>query len=152
MAKAKKKMVSKKSKRGVPLWVWGVLLVAVVGIVALVWIAGNPPAATQAVADEVSVSQAADLREQGAFVLDVREQEEWDAGHIPGATLIPLGELQTRLSEVPQDQTVLVYCRSGNRSASGRDILKAAGYENVTSMAGGINAWIAAGNETVTGR
>jgi rhodanese-related sulfurtransferase len=61
-----------------------------VGFVALVWIAGNPPAATQAVADEVSVSQAADLREQGAFVLDVREQEEWDAAHIPGATLIPL--------------------------------------------------------------
>ena len=85
------------------------------------------------------------MREDGAFVLDVRTQEEWDAGHIPGATLIPLDQLASRVSEVPADQPVVVYCRSGNRSKSGRDILTAAGLEQVTSMNGGIGAWQAAG-------
>ena len=75
------------------------------------------------------MAQAHELRDEGVFVLDVRQPEEWDEIHIPGATLIPLDQLETRLSEVPQDQPVLVYCRSGNRSEEGRDILLAAGIE-----------------------
>jgi rhodanese-related sulfurtransferase len=86
-----------------------------------------------------------------AFILDVREPDEWVESHIPGATLIPLGELASRVDEVPQDQEVVVVCRSGNRSAEGRDILLAAGFEQVTSMAGGVNQWKAAGFETVSG-
>lgn len=93
----------------------------------------------------VTVSQAAELRDSGAFMLDVREVEEWNQAHIPNATLIPLGQLPGRLSEVPKDQPVVVYCRSGNRSQSGRDILLGAGFTNVTSMSGGINDWIAKG-------
>jgi rhodanese-related sulfurtransferase len=81
----------------------------------------------------------------------VREPDEWVESHIPGATLIPLGELASRVSEVPQDQEVVVVCRSGNRSAEGRDILLSAGFEHVTSMAGGVNQWKAAGFETVSG-
>jgi rhodanese-related sulfurtransferase len=84
-------------------------------------------------------------------MLDVRQPDEWAAGHIPGATLIPLGELSSRLAEVPEDRQVVVVCRSGNRSAQGRDILLGAGYPSATSMAGGMNAWTAAGYETVTG-
>ncbi len=82
-----------------------------------------PPASQMAAANplpalplEVSVKEAAQLREQGAFMLDVRQPEEWEAGHIPGAVLIPLAELPKRLNEVPADQTVVVVCRSGNRA------------------------------------
>lgn len=100
---------------------------------------------------EISVSQAATMREQGAFILDVRQPEEWNAVHIENATLIPLGELPNRLNEVPRDRDVVVVCRSGNRSQSGRDILLQAGFTQVTSMAGGMNDWTASGYATVSG-
>jgi rhodanese-related sulfurtransferase len=94
---------------------------------------------------EVSVAEAAAMRDAGAFVLDVREPDEYATGHIPGATLIPLGQLPTRLAEVPRDRTVVVVCRTGHRSAQGRDILLDAGYGAATSMTGGMNEWIAQG-------
>ncbi|HXF85769.1 MAG TPA: rhodanese-like domain-containing protein [Anaerolineales bacterium] len=100
---------------------------------------------------EVSVFEAAALREAGAFILDVRQPEEWNESHIPGSTLIPLGELASRVDELPRDRQIVVVCRSGNRSAQGRDILLAAGFSQVTSMAGGINQWKAAGYETLSG-
>jgi rhodanese-related sulfurtransferase len=100
---------------------------------------------------EVSVADALALREAGAFILDVRQPEEWTAGHIPDATLIPLGDLSARIAEVPRDRKVVVVCRSGNRSAQGRDILLGAGHPSVTSMAGGMNDWAAAGYPTTTG-
>ncbi len=101
---------------------------------------------------EVDVATAASMRDAGAFVLDVRQPDEWVAGHIPGATLIPLGELPSRTAEVPSDREVVVVCRSGNRSATGRDILLDAGFATVTSMAGGMNHWAAAGLEVATGQ
>jgi rhodanese-related sulfurtransferase len=110
-----------------------------------------PGGAVAALPAEVSVDQALALRESGAFVLDVRQPDEWNAVHIPGATLIPLGELSSRLGEVPRDRQVLVVCRSGNRSAQGRDILLGAGFPSVTSMAGGMNQWAAAGYPTTSG-
>jgi len=113
--------------------------------------ASVPAGAVQALAAEVSVAQASGLRDAGAFMLDVRQPDEWAAGHIPDATLIPLGELKTRLAEVPKDAKVIVVCRSGHRSAQGRDILRAAGYPSVTSMAGGMNEWTVAGYDTTTG-
>jgi phage shock protein E len=100
---------------------------------------------------EVDVATAASLRDAGAFMLDVREPDEWAAGHIPGATLIPLGQLASRVAEVPADREIVVVCRSGNRSASGRDILLDAGLASVTSMGGGMNDWTAAGLPTETG-
>ncbi len=131
------------------------LLWAGLGILAVI-LAGiylfNPnTAAADTLPREVSVTEAAALRDAGAFVLDVREPEEWVESHIPGATLIPLGELASRVNEVPKDRQVVVVCRSGNRSQQGRDILLAAGFEQVTSMAGGIKQWSAAGFETVSG-
>jgi rhodanese-related sulfurtransferase len=100
---------------------------------------------------EVDVARAAALQSAGAFVLDVREPTEWAAGHIAGATLIPLGQLPNRLSEVPRDRQVVVVCRTGHRSAQGRDILLGAGFPGVTSMTGGMTAWTAAGNPVKTG-
>jgi rhodanese-related sulfurtransferase len=114
--------------------------------------AGTGAAAVEALPAEADVATAASLRAAGAFVLDVREPAEWAAGHIAGATLVPLGELSKRLAEVPKDRRVVVVCRSGNRSAQGRDILLGAGYPSATSMAGGMGAWASAGLEVVTGQ
>lgn len=99
----------------------------------------------------VSVAQAAALRDEGVFVLDVREPSEWEEAHVPGTTLVPLGQLTSRLSEIPDDEPVVIICRSGNRSAQARDLLLNAGYTNVTSVSGGIVDWQAQGYPTVSG-
>ena len=93
----------------------------------------------------IDVDKAFQLREEGIFLLDVRTPAEWTEGHIPGAFLIPLDELPARLSELPEDQDILIYCRSGNRSAQALSILQNAGFSTVYSMTGGINDWVAAG-------
>ena len=99
-------------------------------------------------ATEISVAEAYDLYEKDTFLLDVRTQEEWDEYHIPGTTLIPLDELESRVNEIPSDQDIVVVCRSGNRSQVGRDILLTAGFESVSSMAGGVSDWRDAGYPT----
>jgi len=99
----------------------------------------------------VSVAVADEMQQAGDLVLDVREPSEWVAGHIARATLIPLGYLPGRLAELPRDRTIVVVCHSGNRSAQGRDILRQAGFTSVTSMAGGMTAWLAAGLPVVAG-
>ena len=121
--------------------VGGVLLIAV--IFGIITQNANAPAGTLPL--EISVPEAHQYYQDGAFILDVRTQEEWDEGHIPGATLIPLDELGMRLSELPQDEEIIIICRSGNRSAVGRDTLLNAGFESVTSVAGGFNQWVANG-------
>ena len=70
---------------------------------------------------------------------------------VPDSTLIPVGELENRLDEVPRDREIVVVCRSGNRSRTGRDILLKAGYPQVTSVTGGLKQWQAAGYPTVSG-
>jgi rhodanese-related sulfurtransferase len=131
------------------LWVGlGILAIALVS--AFLFKPGDT-ATTDGLPREISVSEASTMRDEGAFVLDVREPDEWNESHIPGTTLIPLGELASRVDELPQDQEIVVVCRSGNRSAEGRDILLSAGFTQVTSMGGGVNQWKAAGLETVSG-
>ena len=97
---------------------------------------------------EINVNEAYQMVDDGAFLLDVRTQEEWDDFHAPQATLIPLDELASRVAEVPTDQDIVVICRSGNRSQVGRDTLLAAGFTSVTSVAGGMNEWRSAGYPT----
>jgi rhodanese-related sulfurtransferase len=111
-----------------------------------------PTPAAQVGWQQISIQEAAAKRDAGAFILDVREPSEWNQVHIPGATLIPLGELQQRVNEVPKDQEVVVYCHSGNRSKTGADILAKAGYTNISSMNGGIQDWISAGYPTTSGQ
>jgi rhodanese-related sulfurtransferase len=111
----------------------------------------TPSAAVAGLPAQVPVAVALAMRDAGAFMLDVREPDEWAAGHIPGATLIPLGELAGRISEVPTDRDVVVVCHSGNRSAQGRDMLLGAGLARVTSMTGGMTQWTAAGIPIETG-
>lgn len=136
-------------------WIVGVLvLIAALAIAAFVYLQPeSSPAAESAgkLPTEISVSQAAQKREQGAFILDVRQPDEWQEYHIPDSTLIPLGDLPARLNEVPKDQEIVVVCRSGNRSQSGRDILLNADFASVTSMSGGLQQWMASGYDTVSG-
>jgi len=93
----------------------------------------------------ISVAQAYQKYQQSAFFLDVRSQEEWDQVHIAHSTLIPLDELQNRLSELPKDHDIIVVCLSGHRSEEGVTMLRNAGFSRATCMTGGLTAWKAAG-------
>jgi rhodanese-related sulfurtransferase len=85
----------------------------------------------------------------GAWLLDVREDDEWQAGHAPGATHIPLGQLGARAAEVPKTETVYVICRSGGRSARAAFALVGAGWDAI-NVAGGMQDWAAAGKPMTT--
>ncbi len=119
---------------------------ALVIVLLVVWgnsrAKSNPSSALPA---EISVSEAYDKYQSGAYLLDVRTQEEWDEFHAPNTTLIPLDQLSSRLNEIPHGKEIVVVCRSGNRSQQGRDILLNGGFEQVTSMQGGLNEWRASG-------
>lgn len=97
--------------------------------------------------ESVDVNQAAALQKQGALLLDVREPDEFAEIHAKGAQLIPLGQLESRLNELgPQkDRPIAVICRSGRRSAIAAEILRRAGYNQVSNVSGGTLAWIKAG-------
>ena len=99
--------------------------------------------------EHVDPTAADALVGSGAFLLDVRNDDEWDLGHAPAATLIPLGELGARAGELPTDRRILVVCRSGGRSAQATEALVGAGYDAV-NVAGGMQAWLAAGLPVVT--
>jgi rhodanese-related sulfurtransferase len=92
----------------------------------------------------VSPQQAAQMQsEKKAVIIDVREKDEWNAGHIAGAIHIPLSEISNRVAELTkyQNQPVIMQCRSGARSAKAADILAKSGFTNVHNMDGGLNAW-----------
>jgi rhodanese-related sulfurtransferase len=126
-----------------------VLLVALVAIGAILFINAGQPASASSLPATISTERAYQMYQEGALLLDVREQFEWDEVHVPNTTLIPLGELANRVSELPKDTPIVVICRSGNRSDQGRDILKQAGFTNVTSMDGGVVNWRNLGYPTV---
>jgi len=92
---------------------------------------------------EISPPEAHQRQGAGATLIDVREQVEWDAGHIPGALFIPLGTLEQAIAAaVPdKDTEIIMQCRSGARSGRGTDLLHQLGYTNVVNMAGGILQW-----------
>jgi rhodanese-related sulfurtransferase len=83
--------------------------------------------------------------EPAPFLLDVREPWEYQVGHVPGAQLIPLGELEQRVNEVPRDQPVLAICHSGQRSLAAAGYLLQLGYPSVSNVEGGTAAWIERG-------
>ena len=102
-------------------------------------------------AGEINVGKAYELYQNGTFFLDVRTVEEWNQIHAPNSTLIPLDQLPGRINELPDDELIIVVCRSGNRSEMGRDILLDSGFTQVTSMAGGLTEWVASGYPTTSG-
>jgi rhodanese-related sulfurtransferase len=133
-------------------WLWaGLIALVVVTVVGCSTNQAAPTAVPTPYPAEISVVQASARREAGAFFLDVREPNEWNQAHIAGSTLIPLGDLEKRVNEVPRDKEIVVVCRSGSRSKAGRDILRNAGLTEVTCMTGGLTAWQAAGYPIVSG-
>lgn len=134
------------------------LLVLMVGL-GLIYIQTlSPPIGNQSQPEIIqqrgnylSVVEANQYRNAGAFMLDVRTPAEWLEAHIPGATLIPLDELGVRMNELPADEIIVIYCRSGNRSGQALDLLLKAGYSDIFSMEGGIQDWITAGYEVEEG-
>ena len=92
---------------------------------------------------EIDPAEVHGLLDEGVALLDVRETEEWDAGHLPGATHIPRGYLESRVDgAIPdRDQRLIVYCASGTRSALAAKTLSDLGYSDVASMTGGITLW-----------
>lgn len=92
---------------------------------------------------EVAVDEAIERSAAGTILIDVREQDEWDAGHAPDARLVPLSELQSR-HEIPTDQPVLIICHSGGRSLRATSFLRAEGVDAI-NVVGGMTAWAQVG-------
>jgi rhodanese-related sulfurtransferase len=137
-------------KKNNNLLLWGMIALLVLGS-SIAWFVSQGTTKSSSLPREISVTEAVKKRDAGAFILDVRQPDEWNEFHVPDSTLIPLAELASRVDELPNDQEIVVVCRSGNRSAQGRDILLDAGFTQVTSMAGGLTQWKAAGYPTVSG-
>ena len=141
----------RRKKRNTTLAIIAVVVIVLAGVLFVAFNNGMSTSDTTqgSLPAEINVDEAYRLvEEEGAFLLDVRTQQEWDEFHAPQATLIPLDELASRVDEVPTDQDVVVICRSGNRSQVGRDTLLAAGHPSATSVDGGMNAWANAGYPT----
>jgi phage shock protein E len=78
---------------------------------------------------------------KAAIIIDIRTREEYLAGHIPGVNLVSFDELEHHVSEIPENEKVLLICRSGNRSARAASLLKNKGFDNVDNVDGGMQAW-----------
>ena len=102
------------------------------------------------VVPEVDVDELAQLRPTGASLIDVREPDEYEAVHVPGATLIPLGDVMARVDEVPRDEPVYVICATGNRSAKAVQWYRTQGID-ARNVAGGTQAWVQSGQPAVSG-
>jgi rhodanese-related sulfurtransferase len=147
MAKPKKhpSHIKQSKKSGLNPLILAIGAVVILVVIAAVVLLQNNPS-TSSFPGEISVEEAyVKYGEDDVIFLDVREQDEWDEYHAPEAILIPLGELEDRVNELPKDKEIVVVCRSGNRSQVGRDTLRAAGFTQVTSMAGGMSEWRDAG-------
>jgi rhodanese-related sulfurtransferase len=112
-------------------------------------VAGCAPAADQADALPALISPqdaASMLEGEDVVLLDVRTQQEWDVdGHAPGATLLPLDQLAQRYTELDKNDTIIVVCRSGNRSQTASRFLRDQGFTRVTEVQAGMQAWVTQG-------
>jgi rhodanese-related sulfurtransferase len=100
---------------------------------------------------EVALEEFARAHAEGADVVDVREAGEYVTGHVPGATLIPMGFLPGQMNRLDKDEPVYLICRSGNRSLAMADVLISAGYD-ARSVAEGTVGWARSGRPLVEGR
>lgn len=139
-----------------PRWRWAILalLLLVVALLALVFLPSRPQTSNQSSATPsalpavVSVNRAYVMyRDENALLLDVRSQQEYNIVHIPAlggnrVVNIPLDELFSRLDELPKERDIVVICATGRRSERARDLLLEAGFPRVTSVSGGMQAWI----------
>ncbi len=97
---------------------------------------------------EVTPAEAMSDTNPNLVLLDVRERNEWNLGHLPNAIHIPRGSMETKVEAlIPRDKHIVIYCQSGNRSAFAAETLQEMGYEDVASMSQGIIGWVDAGGE-----
>jgi len=99
---------------------------------------------------EISAREVIQMRERGEdfAIVDVREDREWNLGHLPGAVHVARGTLEGKIEgAVPCERKVVLYCARGNRSALAADTLQEMGYRDVVSMTGGVQSWVDAGGE-----
>jgi rhodanese-related sulfurtransferase len=90
----------------------------------------------------VAVDDVDAMVADGAALIDIREQNEWDEARIPGAELKPMSSINDWYQDLPRDRTVILYCRSGQRSAQAvHALVTQAEFDNVLNMTGGIIAW-----------
>ncbi|MDR6864702.1 rhodanese-like domain-containing protein [Phycicoccus sp. 3266] len=99
---------------------------------------------------EVALDTFAAAHADGATVIDVREPGEYVGGHVPGAVLVPMGQLPSRTSELDRSRPLYVICATGNRSGAMTDYLRRAGFD-AWSVAGGTSAWARSGRPVITG-
>ena len=99
---------------------------------------------------EIGVDELGEAQAAGAPVIDVREPEEYEAVHVPGAVLVPLGQVVERVQEVPRDGPVYVICASGNRSAKATQWYRSQGID-ARNVAGGTKAWVESGKPVASG-
>ncbi len=134
--------------------IYGLVLLLVIGLPGCVVPSVTPAAAVETgftlplgeLSSELTSPEVQVLyMTEAIFILDVREPDEFAAGHIPGATLIPLDSLPNRLNDIPRDQPVVIVCRSGNRSGQAQRYLQEQGFTNVRNMLGGMLDWSNAG-------
>lgn len=142
-------------RRALP-WLRWVIAAVLLGsaILALALLPNRPSASSQDSTSPaplpavISVNRAYVMyKDEGAFLLDVRSSQEFEFVHIPPigsnqVVNIPLEELFSRLEEIPKDRDIVVICTTGRRSEQARDVLLKAGFPRVTSVSGGIQAWI----------
>ncbi len=150
-AKAKSR-AKKTSRRSLPEWaVWSIVGAILILAVAAFFYARDHPvgeagqALLEGIPDEVGAETAFILYNREALFVDIRPVDEWETFHIENSVSIPLDQLSGRLGEVPLDGLIVVFDRSGESGPQARDLLLASGYARVTALAGGIQAWIAAG-------
>lgn len=98
------------------------------------------------------VEQLSDAMDAGAFVIDVREADEYNEGHIPGAVNIPMRSISQNLEEVPTDQPIIVYCASGHRAGMSLTALQVVGLSGSRSFPAGYGAWESSGEEVAMGQ
>ena len=99
---------------------------------------------------EIDIHHFASVHADGGNVIDVREPGEYVAGHVPGARLVPMGQLASRLDELDRSRPVYVVCASGNRSGVMVSLLHQSGFDAV-NVVGGTNAWVQSGRPVTTG-
>ena len=100
---------------------------------------------------EIAIADFETLVASGSLVIDVRETDEYLAGHVPNAISIPLSTLQDRVDEFRHEGTVYVICQAGGRSMRACQFLADFDIDNLVNVAGGTSGWIASGNAVVTG-
>jgi rhodanese-related sulfurtransferase len=100
----------------------------------------------------IDIHEAKKRVDNGALLVDVREQHEFDDVRIPGSILMPLSTFQQHFEELPKDKEIVMQCRSGARSGQTTEFLLANGYKDVVNMSGGILAWNEAGLPIESGK